>query len=79
MPKRDEAFMEQQRERIIDAASRCFLSKGFRDTSIRDICEEANLSVGAIYVHFENRDALSSAVTDRITSQTIDATSLSGR
>ena len=74
MPKRDEAFMQQQRERILDAAYRCFLRKGFRDTSIRDICKEADLSIGAIYNHFDNREAIIRAVSEQITAQTTGGT-----
>jgi AcrR family transcriptional regulator len=74
MPKRSEAFMQEQRFRILDAAYACFLNKGFRDTSIRDICKESNLSVGAIYVHFENRDAIIASVCGRISAQTTGKT-----
>lgn len=74
MPKRDKAFMKQQRERILDAAYVCFLREGFGETSIRDICEEVDLSIGAVYNHFKNRDAIIKAVCTRISKQTTDAT-----
>ena len=70
MPKRDEAFMRQQRGRILDAALQCLQRKGLRATSIRDICKEVGLSVGAVYIHFENRDAIVEAVCRRVTEQT---------
>ncbi len=76
MPKRDQAFMQQQRERILDAAYHCFERKGFRDTSIRNICHEAKLSIGAVYVHFENRDEIVAAVCKRITSATTTRTAM---
>ena len=73
MPKRDEAFMQQQRERILNGAYQCFLRKGFRSTSIRDICKEAGLSVGAVYIHFENREAIIEAVCKRVNQQTSES------
>lgn len=53
MPKRSDEHMAQRREQIIDAAMRAFARKGFHQSSMKDICEEANLSVGAVYVHFK--------------------------
>lgn len=65
--------MQRQRGRILDAALQCLLRKGLRATSIRDICNEVGLSVGAVYIHFENRDAIVQAVCRRVTEQTSDS------
>ena len=43
---------------IEDAANRCFIRKGMSNTLITDICEEANVSVGAFYHYFKNKDDL---------------------
>lgn len=56
MPKRDDAYMTEQRERIADAALKVMLEKGAYETSVRDICEAASVSRGALYVHFPTRD-----------------------
>lgn len=58
MPKRDPAHMEAQRQRIILATLTCIARKGIERTSITDICKEADLSAGALYVHFRNKDDL---------------------
>jgi len=55
MPVRDEKYMLQQRQRIIEAAFRCFARQGFQKTSIRAICKEAGLAVGTLYIHFKDR------------------------
>lgn len=58
MPKRDAAHMGAQRERIIRAAIECIADKGIERSSISDICERAQLSAGALYVHFSNKDEI---------------------
>lgn len=53
------------RERILEAACACFSRNGFHETTIGDIREESGLSTGAIYGHFENKDAIVRAAADR--------------
>lgn len=47
-----------QAERILRAARKLFLSKGYHRTTIRDICQLAQLSNGTLYFHFRNKDAI---------------------
>ena len=49
---------EKTRKRIIRAALRLFVRKGYHGTSISDISKSAKLTKGAIYFHFKNKDAL---------------------
>jgi AcrR family transcriptional regulator len=58
MPKRDEAYMERQRELIASAALECLMEKGVYDTTLRDVCEQVGVSMGALYVHYRTRDDL---------------------
>jgi AcrR family transcriptional regulator len=46
------------RERIERAALKLFVEQGVAETSIRDIAREAGVSQGAMYNHFESKDAL---------------------
>jgi AcrR family transcriptional regulator len=55
MPKRNAAYMEGQREHILRKALEVMLEKGLADTSIRDICSSAGVSIGAFYTHFADR------------------------
>ncbi|NIJ38795.1 AcrR family transcriptional regulator [Sphingopyxis panaciterrae] len=55
MPKRDAAYMAGQRDLIAHAAFECLIDKGVADTSIRDICAKAGISIGAFYTHFPDR------------------------
>ena len=58
MPKRDERYMEGQRELIARAALDCLLEKGVYETTLRDVCERLGISMGALYVHYRNREDL---------------------
>ena len=42
------------RDLILDAAERVFLRRGVARTALQEIAEEANLTRGAIYWHFQN-------------------------
>lgn len=64
MPKTTEAHREARREQILHAAYRCFGRRGFHQTTMRDICAEADLSPGAVYNYFDGKDDLIRAVAD---------------
>lgn len=62
MPKRDAAYMNDQRQLIARAVLEVLLEKGVYDTSLRDMCERAEVSVGAFYNHFPTKaDAIVAA------------------
>lgn len=58
MPKRDVAYMLGQREQIARAALECLIERGVPETSLRDVCKLAGISVGAFYVHFKTKEEL---------------------
>lgn len=64
MPRRTPEYMLSQRLRFCEAAMACFRRKGVAATNLTDICEETGLSMGALYKHFPNRDALLAAVLE---------------
>ena len=66
MPKVSEQHREARRDQIVDAALRCFSTRGFQRTSMADIIAESGLSAGAIYGHFDSKQHLSLAVAKRI-------------
>jgi len=53
---------EQTRQQILTAASLLFVRKGFFGTSIADLAKATGLTKGALYHHFENKDAIFFAV-----------------
>ncbi|HTO31115.1 MAG TPA: TetR/AcrR family transcriptional regulator [Pararhizobium sp.] len=54
-----------KREQIIEGAKRVFMSVGFDAASMNDITREAGVSKGTIYVYFENKEDLFSAMIER--------------
>ena len=58
MPKVSDNYLKVQREKILDAAMMCFSRKGFTETTILDICREAQLSTGAVYRYFKNKNEI---------------------
>jgi AcrR family transcriptional regulator len=59
---RRERYAARTRAAIIAAARRLFLSGGFVSTSIDDVASAANVSKGAVYHHFDDKQALFEAV-----------------
>jgi AcrR family transcriptional regulator len=58
MPKRDETYMQAQRDAIAQAALKVLIEKGYHETSLRDICRAAGVSNGALYSYFPTREAV---------------------
>jgi len=56
MPKVNEAYLETRRQHILDAAITCFARKGFHQTTMEEIGQEADLSPGVAYRYFENKE-----------------------
>src|SRR5438445_7390847 len=64
MPRVSAEHLEATRQRILDAARRCFVRNGFHVTSMQDILGEAGLSVGALYRYFRSKDEIVVAIAD---------------
>ncbi len=60
-----EESKEVTRLRLIEAAERLFIRKGFDEASVEDISETAGYSRGAFYSNFENKEQVLLAVIDR--------------
>ena len=46
------------RECILEVACEVFAQQGFRNTTIRDICQKARVNVAAVNYHFGSKDKL---------------------
>lgn len=49
---------EETRKRIIDTAAVLFLEKGYTETSIKEICEQAGVSISRVNYHFVSKASL---------------------
>ncbi len=56
---------EQTRERILDAALDLFRTKGYAETTMREIAEAADVAVGNAYYYFASKDRLILAFYER--------------
>ena len=61
--KRSETLIDR-REQILEAAMICFAKRGFHQTSMHDISDEAGISVGLIYRYFKNKEEVIAALAD---------------
>lgn len=57
----------ERRAELIDCAVALFFEKGYEATTIADILERTQLSKGAFYHHFESKEELLDAFTQRAT------------
>ncbi len=57
---------ERTRQRIIEAAAQLFVRRGFYGTSIADLAQATGLTKGALYHHFESKDAIFFAVIEAV-------------
>jgi len=51
-----QAYLEARRAEILEAAWKCFMEKGFHNTTMQDIYQAANLSPGAVYNYFSSKE-----------------------
>ena len=65
MPKLKPATQRARREHILDAAEVCFARSGFHRTTMQDICKEALISPGALYVYFASKEDLIAGIAER--------------
>jgi AcrR family transcriptional regulator len=65
MPKLKPDTQRARREHILDAAELCFARAGFHRSTMQDICAEAAISPGALYVYFNSKEELIAGITER--------------
>lgn len=58
---------EKTRESIIEASYALFAAKGFKQVTMKDVCEVTGMSRGGLYSHFSGTDKLFEAVLEKIT------------
>src|SRR3989338_3643231 len=53
------------KDRLLDAAKRLMLAKGFAATTVDEICEGAKLTKGSFFHYFESKDQLGKVLLER--------------
>lgn len=59
----------EQRDKVLSAARRCFVRRGFHVTGMAEIAKACRMSVGNIYHYFPNKDAIVKAITEQTRSR----------
>jgi len=65
----NETFLKLDKDRqnmIMDSIAAVFAESGYHGASIPDICSKAGISVGALYKYFDNKEAIFTAVLQRM-------------
>jgi AcrR family transcriptional regulator len=65
VPKLRDRDVEKNREKIEAAALRLFIRRGFYGTSVRDIAQEAGVSLGNIYNYYRTKEQVFSSLVRR--------------
>ena len=69
MPKVLPEYLEQRRQQILEAAAGCFARRGFHQSTMQDICDEAELSPGAVYRYFRSKEEIIAGIAELNSSQ----------
>lgn len=64
---RDPELIQQRHEQIFRAASRVFISRGYHAATVREIAEEAGLSLGSLYSYIRTKEDILYLVFERLT------------
>jgi AcrR family transcriptional regulator len=65
VPKVSPTYLDARRNEILDAAWTCFARKGYHQTTMQDICAEAEMSAGALYRYFPRKEDILVAINER--------------
>lgn len=66
------------RGRILDAARALFADRGYDDTTVGDLLDAAGISKGALYHHFDSKDAVAETLFAEVSHDAILAASRHG-
>jgi AcrR family transcriptional regulator len=74
-----QARSEATRRRIIDSAVELINQIGYPASGLADIIERAELTKGALYYHFDSKEAVATAIIEEGASSVLDAFRSAGR
>ncbi len=55
----------RMRDDILDAAMQVFVEKGYYASSMSNVARAASLAKGTLYIYFDSKDAMTTAIVDR--------------
>lgn len=63
---------EKRKQELLQIAYRLFLSKGYEETSVDEIIEEAQIAKGTFYYHFKSKEALLEALINKMITEKVE-------
>jgi AcrR family transcriptional regulator len=60
------------RDDILAVATELFALKGYRETSMAELCEKSGIAEGTIFYHFKNKETLFLLILERVTREIMD-------
>jgi AcrR family transcriptional regulator len=66
-------------ERILDAAARVFVERGYHGATTNHVAEAAGASIGSLYQYFSNKDALLAGIAERHIAEALEELSLAAK
>lgn len=66
-----ESKKDLKRKTILEAAAKVFSEKGYIDSSIKDITNEASISVGSFYSYFDNKEDVLAQIYEEISNMSL--------
>jgi AcrR family transcriptional regulator len=60
---------EASRNKILDAAERLFMEKGYENTTVSDILNASGIAKGSLYYHYTSKEDVLDGIIGRITEQ----------
>ncbi|WP_310963652.1 TetR/AcrR family transcriptional regulator [Nocardioides terrisoli] len=63
---------ESRRDELLAIAGRLFAERGFRNTTVRDIADEAGIQSGSLYHHFDSKESMVDELLDTFQQQLFD-------
>lgn len=70
---REHRATDARRRAILDAALGCFTSRGYEATTMADIRDAAQASIGSLYHHYRSKDSLAGALVGRALGSYLDS------
>jgi AcrR family transcriptional regulator len=73
MPKVVPEYKEQAIRRILEAAGEEFASRGYKETTMRDIAKRVGVSKAAVYQYFKSKEDLVGAVGNSLVDRLVES------
>jgi AcrR family transcriptional regulator len=70
MPRLSKAAILERRQELITVAAQLFLKQGYENTTVQQIIDSLNLAKGTYYYHFQSKEDILIAVSDKLISDT---------